>query len=282
MGRIYEALQRSSAKREGPESMVAEFAPAPDTPKSADSGAIDLENDIDLDRVRPLTVAATPERRLIVLAGERSLGAEKIRLLAARLRHLQSQRALKKLLVTSSVKDEGKTLLSTNVALSLAKTGQRVLLIDGDCHQANAGRLLGANGSPGLTNWWRSAGMMQSYLLRINKLPLWFVPAGDTIEQPLEILQSARLADEINRMADWFDWVIVDSPPCAPLADAGVWSNLMDGILLVAREGKTPKRLLRKVLDSLDNKKLLGIVLNDCTDPDQHYYTHYYDLHHTQ
>ena len=282
MGRIYEALQRSSAKREGPESMVAEFAPAPDTSERTGPEAIDLGTDIDLDRARPLTVSATPERRLVVLAGERSLGAEKIRLLAARLRHLQGERAIKKLLVTSTVKDEGKTLLSTNVAMSLAKTGQRVLLIDGDCHQANAGRLLGAKGSPGLTNWWRSAGAMQGFMLRINKLPLWFLPAGETVEQPLEILQSARLADEINRMAGWFDWVIIDSPPCAPLADAGVWSNLVDGILLVAREGKTPKRLLRKVLGSLDNKKLLGIVLNDCTDPDQHYYTHYYNLHHAE
>lgn len=282
MGRIYEALQRSSEKREGPQSAVAEFASSPDTPERADAETIDLETEIDLDHARPLTVAATPERRLIALAGERSLGAEKIRLLAARLRHLQGERTIKKLLVTSSVKDEGKTLLSANVAISLAKTGQRVLLIDGDCHQANGGRLLGAKGLPGLTNWWDSTGTMHSYLIRINQLPLWFIPAGEIIEQPLEILQSARLADEINSMAGCFDWVIIDSPPSAPLADAGVWSSLVDGILLVAREGKTPKRLLRKVLDSLDNKKLLGIVLNDCSDPDQHYYTHYYNLHHVK
>ncbi len=282
MGRIYEALQRSSAKREGPESMAPEFAPGPETPESADFEAIALEHDIDLERARQLTVAATPERRLIVLAGERSLGSEKIRLLASRLRHLQDQRALKKLVVTSSVKDEGKTLISANLAMALATTGQRVLLIDGDCHQANTGRLLGANGSPGITNWWRSAGTMQSCLLRINRLPLWLVPAGDTIEQPLEILQSARLADEINRIAGSFDWTVIDSPPCAPLADAGVWASIVDGILLVVREGKTPKRLLRKVLGSLDSKKLLGIVLNDCTDPDQHYYTHYYNRRHKQ
>lgn len=276
MGRIYEALQRSSATKERPESVVAEFTAGPETPKSVDSDTIDL------DRAKPLTVAATPERRLVVMAGERTLGAEKLRLLAARLRHLQGQRAIKKLLITSSIKDEGKTLLSTNVAMSLAKTGQRVLLIDGDCHQANAGRLLGANGLPGLTNWWRSEGTIQSYLMMVNRLTLWFLPAGGTAEQPLEMLQSGRLSDEVNRMAGWFDWVIIDSPPSAPLADAAVWANMADGILLVAREGKTPKRLLRKVLDSLDDKKLLGIVLNDCSDPDQHYYTHYYNRPHAQ
>lgn len=282
MGRIYEALQRSSENREGSESMVAEFAPPADIRESAGPEANRLETDIDLDNARPLTVVANPERRFVVLSGERSLGAEKIRLLASRLRHLQDQRTIKKLVVTSTVKDEGKTLISTNVSMALAKSGQRVLLIDGDCHQANSGRLLGANGSPGITNWWRSAGRIQSCLLRINKLPLWLMPAGDMTEQPLEILQSARLAEEINRIAGSFDWVIIDSPPCAPLADAGVWASIVDGILLVVREGKTPKRLLRKVLGSLDSKKIVGIVLNDCTDPDQHYYTHYYNLHHKQ
>jgi len=276
MGRIYEALQRSITKKEGPESLFAQFATGPETRNSADPDTIDL------DRARPLTVAATPERRLVALASERTLGAEKIRLLATRLRQLQGQRAIKKLLITSSVKDEGKTLVSTNVALSLARTGQRVLLIDGDCHQANATRTLGAKGLPGLTDWWQSEGGVQGYLMRVNKLSLWFMPAGETVEQPLEILQSARLSDELNRTASWFDWVIIDSPPSAPLADASVLAGISDGILLVAREGKTPKRLLKKVLASLDEKKLLGIVLNDCTDPDQHYYTHYYNLPHPQ
>jgi receptor protein-tyrosine kinase len=225
-----------------------------------------------------LTVSATPEHRLVILAAQRSLGAEKIRILCARLRQLQDQRLLKTLLITSTVKDEGKTVLSTNVAMSLAKTRQRVLLIDGDCHAGKAARLLGTNGSHGLTDWWRSEDAIEKYLLRVNGFPLWFLPAGGFVEQPLEMLQSGRLSDQVNKMSSWFDWIIIDSPPSAPLADAAVWANMADGILLVSREGKTPKRLLRKVLGTLDNKKLLGIVLNDCADPDQRHYTHYYNL----
>lgn len=272
MGRLFEALQRSSAKKDGFESVVSEFSANPEILETVDS------DQIDLDHARPLTVAASPEHRLVVLDGQRSLGAEKLRILAARLRQLQDQRLIKKLLVTSTVKDEGKTVLSANVAISLAKTRQRVLLIDGDCHQANSARLLSTNGSPGLTDWWRSEGSIQRYLMRVNGLQLWFLPAGSPVELPLEILQSGRLADQINKLGSSFDWVIIDSPPSAPLADAAVWSNMADGILLVTREGKTPKRLLRKVLESLDDKKLLGIVLNDCSDPDQHHYTHYYNL----
>jgi capsular exopolysaccharide synthesis family protein len=273
MGRIFDALQRTNEESSG--AVVSDFGVQPDVLDSVDSDTTDL------DHARPLTVATTPEQRLVVLDEQRSLGAEKIRILAARLRQLQDQRLIKTLLVTSTVKDEGKTVLSTNVAVSLARTKQRVLLIDGDCHQANAARLLGANGSPGLTDWWRSEGAIQSYLMRVNGLLLWFLPAGRTVEQPLEMLQSARLSDQVKQMSSWFDWVIIDSPPSAPLADAAVWGNIVDGIVLVTREGKTPKRLLRKVLDTIDKKKLLGIVLNDCSDPDQHYYMHYYNLQHT-
>ncbi len=272
MGRIFEALQRSSSKQTAPESLISELG--------ASSGALESPgfDRPDLDHVSPLVLAATPEHRLVTLNGQRNLGSEKIRILAARLRHLQDQRTLKRLLITSSVKDEGKTVLSSNIAISLARSSQRVLLVDGDCHQANAGRLFGTYRSAGLTDWWRQDHAIQEYLKKVSGLPLWFLPAGSDVEQPIEMLQSERLSALLGDISSWFDWIVIDSPPSAPLADAACWAKMADGILLVAREGKTPKRLLRKVLDSIDGSKLLGIVLNDCSDPDQHYYTHYYNL----
>lgn len=267
MGRIYDALQRSSAEA-GPESPIAGLG----VMASLDSGAIDLE------RVPSLMPKLVPEHRLVTLSGERSPGAERIRILAARLRQLQDQRKIKKLLITSTVKNEGKTVLAANIAVSLARIGQHTLLIDGDCHQAGVGRLLGVNGSEGLTDWWRSGRAVQDYLSRISGLPLWLLPAGRPVDHPVEILQSERLCQSVSEVSDWFDWVVIDSPPSAPLADAFVWAKMADGILLVVREGTTPKRLLRRVLDSLGAAKLLGTVLNDCSDPDQKYYKHYYNL----
>jgi capsular exopolysaccharide synthesis family protein len=276
MGRVFEALQRNIHNGTH-EPAIAEFDVAPDIPKSVDLDEVNLD-EIDLDRTSPLAVAPIPQDRLIILDGQRSLGAEKIRILGARLRQLQDQRLIKKLLVTSTVKDEGKTVLSINVATSLAKTQQRVLLIDGDCHQTSSSRLLGANGSPGLTDWWRSEDAVQNYLVRVNGLPLWFLPAGKSVEQPLEMLQSSRFAKQINKLSSSFDWIIIDSPPSAPLADASVWGTMADGILVVTRQGRTPKRLLKKTLNALDAKKVLGIVLNDCSDPDQRHYNQYYNL----
>jgi len=269
MSRIFEALQRSNAKKVG----------AGTAGSAVDAAAVlsGLDSDAtNLNLIPSLTVTATPERRLVALSEDRSLGAEKIRILGARLRHLRQERPLKTLLITSSIKQEGKSVLSANLALSFAKTKQRVLLLEGDCHQPSIAGLFGASGLPGLTGWWRSGEPVVNYLRRINGLPLWFLPAGVSAEQPLEILQSQRFSQLLNQIGNWFDWVVIDSPPFAALADAAVWGGMSDGILLLARQHRTPKRVLRKVLDSIDRSKVLGIVLNDCSDPDHSYYAQYY------
>lgn len=268
MGRLFDALQQSMGNHA--ESPIPTFAVSAEVQESAESGRIDLND------VRHLIVASVPEQHLVALDVQRSLGAEKIRILASKLRHLQDQNHMKSVLITSSVKDEGKTVLSTNIAVCMARLKQRVLLIDGDVHQANASALLGARGSAGLTDWWRSEKPIQGYLTRVNKLPLWFLPAGSDLDQPLEMLQSARLSGLLTQVHSWFDWIVIDSPPSAPLADSVVWGKSADGILLVVRDGKTPKRLLRKVIAAIDQSKLLGVILNDCSDPDQQYYVQYY------
>jgi capsular exopolysaccharide synthesis family protein len=272
MGRIYEALQRARAEKPEPDFPVSKPGVSSGVVDKADSDTIDLSH------VRSMTIKAGPEDRLVALGPERTAGAERIRILAARLRGIQDQRKIKRLLITSTVKEEGKTVLSTNIAISLAKGGQRVLLMDGDCHQGNVERLLGAEGAQGLADWWRAHGALplQEYMTGIRGLPLWLLPSGGNMEQPIEMLQSERLAELISQLSNLFEWVVIDSPPLAPLADGSVWAKVVDAILLVARDRKTPKRLLRRVPDALDPSKLLGIVLNDCVDPDQQYYDGYY------
>ena len=268
MGRLFDALQQSMGNRA--ECPIPTFVVSAEVKESAESERMELND------VPDLIVASVPEQHLVALDVQRSLGAEKIRILASKLRHFQDRNHMKSVLITSSIKDEGKTVLSTNIAVCLARLNQRVLLIDGDVNQANASALLGVHGHAGLTDWWRSEKPIQAYLTRVNKLPLWFLPAGSDIDQPLEMLQSARLSSLLSHIHGWFDWILIDSPPSAPLADSVVWGKFADGILLVARDGKTPKRLLRKVIASIDQGKLLGVVLNDCSDPDQQYYVQYY------
>lgn len=272
MSQIFEALQQSGAKAGKPEFSIPEFSFA-----AEDETALAEVSSGTLDLAPSFQVVASPERRLIALMEDRSVGTEKIRTLAAKLKRLQQQKPIKTILITSSIKGEGKSLVSANLAIALAKSKQqRVLLIDGDCRQPSLAKLLGTNASPGIENWWHRKSDMASYLRLMEGFSLWFLSAGQQLEQPLEMLQSRMLAESLAKIAESFDWVIIDSPPVAPLADSGAWATLADGVLLIVRQGKTPKKLLEKILDSIDKKKLLGIVLNESTDYDYGYYKQYY------
>lgn len=261
MSQLFDALKRSGA-----------MIPALD---STSEPARDL-GIAALDHVPGFQPHASGHHRLAVLSDTPNMGAEKIRMLTTRLCHLQRKKGLKTVLITSGIKDEGKSVLAANVAISLATTQQRVLLLDGDCHQSSLAALLGTAELPGLEGWWRTDHPVVSYLTKMKTLPLWFLPAGRPFSQTIEMLQSPRLSALVGQLAATFDWVIIDSPPLAPLADAAIWANLADATLLVVRLKRTPTKVLAKVLDSFDKRKLLGVVLNDCKDRHLSYYAHYY------
>jgi capsular exopolysaccharide synthesis family protein len=223
----------------------------------------------------PVTIK--PDARLVCLTQKDSLAAEKFRFLAVRLRQLQQNRAVKKLLVTSTIPEEGKSTISANLALSLArKKRQKVLLVEGDLRRPTLYQSFGLRRLPGVSEWLKSGLREVSNVYHIEEAGLWFFPAGSLPENPMELMQSGRLAELMEQLATWFDWIVIDSPPVLPLADTSVWSRLADGILLVAREGTTRKRELQRGLDTLDHSKLLGLVLNSSDSIDQsNYYQRY-------
>ena len=213
--------------------------------------------------------------RLVNLTNEFSLAAEKFRVLATRLEHLRSVRQLKILHIASSIGDEGKTLVAANLGLALAKSNQRVLLIEGDFRKPKLASLLGIPPSDGLCDWHRQPDTrLSSYVLHVQDLNLWFLTAGSSAHDG-DVLHSPRLGEGISQLAASFDWVIIDSPPLVPIADAHVWARLADGTLLVVREGRTPRRVLLEALETLDNPRLVGVVLNDASDSGGVHYQHY-------
>src|SRR5437667_1764837 len=208
-------------------------------------------------------VVIKPDIRLVCLTQKDSLAAEKFRFLAVRLRQLQQDRAVKKLLVTSTIPEEGKSMISANLALSLVrKKRQRILLLEGDLRRPTLCESFGLRNLPGVSEWLKSGSSEITNVYHIDEAGLWFLPAGSPPENPMELMQSGRLAELMEQLTLWFDWIVIDSPSVLPLADTSVWSRLADGILLVAREGTTKKRGLQRGLDTLDHSKLLGVVLN--------------------
>jgi Mrp family chromosome partitioning ATPase len=88
-------------------------------------------------------------------------------------------------------------------------------------------------------------------------------------------MQTGKLHGLLEQLTVTFDWVIIDSPPLLPLADTSVWTRLVDGVLLVVREGKTEKRQLQRGLATLDKSRLLGVVVNNHTMDSKNYYSRY-------
>jgi capsular exopolysaccharide synthesis family protein len=223
-----------------------------------------------------LEVSVTSESRLVYFTEPDSLAAEKFRFLGVRLRQLQQTRQLKKVLVTSTIPEEGKSLISANLAGVLARRKQRVLLIEGDMRRPTLARQFGLGTLAGLAEWLQSGLPTPSNIYRLGGPGLWLMPAGHPPANPLELMQSGRLSQLMKQLATLFDWIIVDSPPLLPLADTTVWARLTDGILLVAREGKTEKKQLLRGLEAVRKSDLLGIVLNGCSRSDnENYYQRY-------
>lgn len=227
---------------------------------------------------RSVPVKASPESHMVALTDPDGLGAEKFRVLVTRLDNLRKQTELKSFQVTSSVINEGKTLVAGNVALTLAKYSRsKTLLIEGDLHRPTLASLLGLGELPGLSEWWTGEDReLVQFVYRLNDMPLWFLPAGKSSDRPSDILRSARLVRGLRQLASQFEWIVVDSTPMFPIVDVNLWSKLVDGTLLVVRESLTPVKALKKGLQALDHPKLIGVVMNEASGSDQANYAGQY------
>ena len=277
MSRLYETLRRMEMQRGKSDPVQIESLQPVDLLNSVMAEPHEMEG------TSTAKVEITLKMRLVALTDPRGLGAEKFRALVTRLENQRKEHDLKSLQITSAVVNEGKTLVAGNLAVTLAKhTGARVLLVEGDLHRPALASLFGLGQPEGIGQWWSAREekeRISHYVYRLNQIPLWFLGAGATSDQPSQILQSARFAEAFVRLASWFDWIVVDSTPMLPAVDANLWSRLVDGTLVVVREGVTPIRALKKGFESLDNPKLVGLVLNEASEFDRtNYADQYYAL----
>jgi len=272
MSRLFDALQISSCEKSGNPFSGNPFVAA---------GLIDVEpqrlTDIGTESFKDapeVHISPPHNSSLISLQEQHSFAAERFGCLAVKLRHLQQKSALKSILVTSAIAEEGKSFVSANLAITLAqKHRQRVLLIEGDLRLPAIGYQFGLPHLPGLSESLAREGSGTMNMVYLNDVKLWFTPSGAPPQDPLELLQSSRLIDYINQVNPEFDWIIIDAPPLLPFADSAIWSRLSDGVLLVVREGRTERKALSRGLEVLASANLIGAVFNSCSGIDQ---TSYY------
>ena len=273
MSRLFDALQRSGVEQTGVEypdtvSVATQVFEMP-AEEEAPSSSVPVFPSVE--------VSLEASSRVVVLTEPETLAAEKFRFLGVRMRQLQQTRPVKKVLVTSTIAEEGKSLVSANLAAVLAsRKRHRVLLIDGDLRRPVLADKFGLGRLNGLAEWLQGESQAVGNIYHLAEPDFCLMPAGHPPANPLELMQSGRLSSLMEQVTNRFDWIIVDSPPLLPLADTSVWARLTDGALLVVREGTAEKGPLKRALESLKKADLLGVVLNGSSNGNHHnYYQRY-------
>ncbi len=188
---------------------------------------------------------------------------EQFRLIRTKLNRIREQRPLCAITIASALSGEGKTFVAANLAHALTlQREQRVLLIDADLRQGSLARVLGARPGPGLTEYLDGHEYVENILQRGANGTVYLIPAGRRVHDAGELISGFRFRDLLLQLRPRFNWIVIDTPPTAQFADAGVIAGLCDGVLLVFGSGRTPVQLAKRVAGEFKKQGILGAVLN--------------------
>jgi receptor protein-tyrosine kinase len=220
-----------------------------------------------------------PESLLVNPAKPREAPAEEFRTLRTRLNHMQTVQPLHTLVVTSASPAEGKSFTATNLAVTQSQLAdKRVLLADFDFRRPTVDKTFQIDCSPGITDYLQGKARVSDILRRVSGTQLYLMTAGESVPNPLELLNLKECKALIEAVRDSFDWVILDSPPLLFAADGNLLATMCDGTILVVRIGSTTFDSVTRALQSLCENNVLGIVVNGARRGELYSkYTYYHD-----
>lgn len=182
------------------------------------------------------------------------------------------------IVVTSSLKDEGKSVTAINLAISYAMADYKVLVIDCDLRRPKIARLLQLNSKVGLSNLISNIDLIEDAVLPTQVPGLEVIPSGDIPPNPSELLGSSQMLNILETMRKRYDFIILDSPPVNIVTDSVILGSRSDGILFVVRSKCSERGAVIHAIDQLEYAKIkiLGFVLNDVDIEKMHYSAYRY------
>jgi exopolysaccharide/PEP-CTERM locus tyrosine autokinase len=210
----------------------------------------------------------------------RSPIAEEFRKLKSTLMHLeQAGKGKRSLMITSALGGEGKSVTTINLAITLAQEfDHTVLMVDADLRKPTLHRYLGVPAAPGLADCLVDGVNPAETIIRTGLGKLSFLPAGREVENPAELLSSERMRQLVQQMRRRYPdrFLLIDTPPILPVAEARILSNLVDGVIFVVREGAVGMADLQEAVAGVQREKILGIVYNNVRPESLQGRYHYY------
>lgn len=247
-----------------------------------------IKSSEDVERVLQQTTLASvarispirkPGDNLITLLHPRSPIAEEYRSLRTNLRYSGIENPGGALLVTSANPSEGKTTTAANLAVAMAQSGKRVILLDADLRRPGIHPLFGLSNQLGLsTLFWEESPRVAEVIQQTEVPGLRVIASGEPPPNPAEILDSKRMTEILVELRSQADMVVLDSPPLLVVADANILASRCSGAIIVMDSGRTRTDAARKVVETLTRSKvkILGIVLNRVSGRRGGYYNNYY------
>lgn len=282
MSRILEALQKARLQHTGEKlelPSVDEIINAGETP-STRLGSSDLAERLAmgrslLSRCRVESWEPNQEKLLFLAGDSEPAGQEQFRSLRSRLYQMRGIAPLSVVAVSSALANDGKSFVSANLAHALAlQEGRSVLLIDADLRRAGGlpDLLKSPPQLPGLTDFLSGRAGVEE-LLQKGPLPnLYMIPARKPVANAGELVGSPLFPQLIEMLRPIFDWIIIDTPPSAIIADAPLISGFCDGVLFVVNATATPVAMAKRAIKLFRKECLLGVVLNRSEEPTRSYY----------
>ncbi len=210
-------------------------------------------------------------RNLVTLLKPQSFEAEQFKILRTRLLFpTAGEKAPSSIMVTSAVSHEGKSFVAANLAVSIAQTNDRyVMLMDCDLRSPSIHKIFGFPESSGLSEYLSDDTSLSSLLIKTEIRGLSILPGGKPPFNPSELLSSEKMSGLLKEIkARYSDrYIIIDSPPPLLMAGTAVIARQVDGVIIVVKYGKTRQDMISELIDAVEKEKVLGIVLNDSTYP---------------
>jgi capsular exopolysaccharide synthesis family protein len=221
------------------------------------------------------------ENELVVLSNPKSNIAEAIRTTRTNLQFSSVDTEVKTILVTSTVPGEGKSFISSNLAVSFAQNGSKVLIVDCDMRKGRLHKIFNVTNDKGLSNLLIAEALdeFKDYIKKTNVNNLYILTMGSIPPNPSELLDSAKNKLLIKVLKEKFDYIIFDGVPVIGLTDSLIMARIVDKVVIVSSIKQTKIDLLDKTKKSLQSvgANIAGIIVNRVPNKTKNYYGHYYE-----
>ncbi len=227
------------------------------------------------------------KREVISHKDPKSPISEVFRTLRTNIQFINNDRKIKTLLVTSTLPGEGKSWIASNLAVTFAQAGKKVVLIDADMRKGRQYVIFNTSPKPGLSNYLSQVGMEEnkdkakgiiSCLQKTEVKNLYLMPAGSIPPNPSELLVSSKMIKLLEKLKKVSDIIIIDGTPCELVTDAIVLSRMVDSTVIVSAHKITKKDSLERVIKNIENVggRIAGVVINKMPIAGRKYEERYY------